>query len=134
MTDISVTTTAYQAERRGWLWGPHGTEAGTNPSITLDFTTVAGGLTANGYLPSGTVLGRITASGRYGPFDAAATDGRQAAVGHLFSSTKVPATSATPVGGAVVVHGFVDPNRLPFTTGAGSLPATGRPAQIHYGS
>jgi len=39
---------------------------------------------AQGYkLSAGTVLGKITASGKYGPYSASATDGRQTAVGIL---------------------------------------------------
>ena len=117
MTDISVTTTSYQVEKRGWLWGEHGTEPGCNPTITLDFTNggfVAGTHYPNGYLPSGLVLGKITATGKYGVYDSAATDGRQNAAALLFSSVKVPAVLSTPVGAAAFVHGFVDPARLPI--------------------
>ena len=117
MTDISVETTSYQVEKRGWLWGEHGTEPGCNPTITLDFTNggfVAGTHYPNGYLPSGLVLGKITATGKYGVYDSAATDGRQNAAALLFSSVKVPAVLSTPVGAAGFVHGFVDPARLPI--------------------
>ena len=134
-TNIAVTTTAYQVEKRGWLWGPDGTGPGDNPSITLDFSTIGSARRADGYVPSGIVLGRITATGKYGEFDSGASDGRQTAVGHLFSSVATPANLATPVGGALVVKGSVDPARLPFAAAAvGGLPATGRPALIHYGS
>ena len=117
MTDISVETTSYQVEKRGWLWGEHGTEPGCNPTITLDFTNggfVAGTHYPNGYLPSGLVLGKITATGKYGVYDSAATDGRQNAAALLFSSVKVPAVLSTPVCAAAFVHGFVDPARLPI--------------------
>lgn len=119
-TDISVQSTAYQVEKRGWLWGQHGTEPGSNPSITLDFALfTAGTHYPNGYVPSGTVLGKVTASGKYGPYDSGAADGRQTAAGLLFSSVKAPTNTATPVGGAIFVHGFVDPARLPFQSGTG---------------
>lgn len=118
MTDISVTTTAHQAEKRGWLWGEHGTEPGTNPSITLDVSAfTAGTHYPSGYFPSGLALGKITASGLYGPYTAAASDGTETAAGLLFSSVKVPASGANP-GGALFVHGFVDPARLPITIDA----------------
>lgn len=135
MTNIAVESTGYQVEGRGWLWGSHGTGPGDTPSITLDFNLIGSARRANGYVPSGTVLGRVTATGKYGEFDSAASDGRQTAAGHLFSSVKTPANLATPVGGALFVHGFVDPARLPFAGAAiGGLPATGRPALIHYAS
>lgn len=133
-TDISVTTTNYQYEKRGWLWGPHGTEAGTNPSGTLDLTTfTAGTHYPNGYVPSGLVLGRITTGGKLGLYDSTATDGRQTAVGLLFASIKVPASTATPVGCAFVVHGFVDPARLPIPAQVTTAVRTALPL-IHFGS
>lgn len=120
-SDISVTSTAYQVERRGWLQGQHGTGPGDNPSITLDISTfTAGTHYPNGYIPSGTALAKITSSGLYGPFDPGASDGRQTpATGQLlFSSVKV-APGSTKVGGAGFMHGFVEAARLPFSSGAG---------------
>lgn len=115
-TDISVTTTAYQVEDRSWLLSEHGTDPGTTPSITLDVSAfTAGTHYPNGYIKSGTPLGKITATGLYGPYDNAAVDGRQTAEGLLFSSVKVPnpADTTVDVGGAMVVHGFVKLSRLP---------------------
>lgn len=127
MTDIAVSSTPYQVEKRGWLWGEHGTEPGANPSVTLDITKfTAGTHYPNGYIPSGTVLGKVTATGKYGPYNDAASDGTQVAAGLLFSSVKVPASTSTPVGGALFVHGFVDPARLPFQSGTGSIDTNGR--------
>ncbi len=60
---------------------------------------------AQGYkLTAGTVLGKITASGQYGPYSASATDGRQTAVGVL--GEDVDATNA-PVGSFMFVHGVM---------------------------
>lgn len=119
-TDISVTTTAHVAEKRGWLWGEHGTEPGATPSVTLDVAAFTGATHyPNGHIPSGIVLGRITASGLYGPYDPAAVDGTEDPAGLLFSSVAVRAGS-TKIGGAILVHGFVDPARLPFPTGTGA--------------
>lgn len=125
MTDISVSTTAFQTEKRGWLWGEHGTEPGTTPSITLDISKfTAGTHYPNGYVPSGCVLGKVTATGLYGPYDDTAADGRQVATGLLFGS--LPATGRVKVGGAQVVHAFVDALRLPFQTGTGSIDAAAK--------
>lgn len=129
MTDISVTRTDFQVENRSWLLGPHGTEPGTTPSVTLDIASFAEATHyPNGYLPSGLPLGRIDVNGRYGPYDNAATDGRGTAAGLLFSSVKVPDSGANP-GGAMLVHGFVDIDKLPValdTTGQDDL------ALIHF--
>lgn len=124
--ELGIRTTTYGVEKRGWLWGPHGTEPGTNPSITLDLTTfVAGTHYPQGYIPSGCVLGKITASGKYGPYDSAATDGRQTAAGILFDSETVN-TGQTQAVNALFVHGFVDPARLPFQSGSGAASAAAK--------
>lgn len=68
-TDISVSSTAFQVEKRSWLLSQHGTDPGTTPSITLDVSAfTAGTHYPNGYIPSGCPLSKITASGLYGPY------------------------------------------------------------------
>lgn len=136
MTDISVTRTSYQNENRSWLLGPHGTEAGTNPGVTLDIS-LFNGFYPNGFIPSGIAIAKVTATGLWGPADTAATDGRQSwndgTIGHLFSSVSVK-PGATKVGGARVVHGFINPAKLPVQTGPGSATTAVRTALrlIHY--
>ncbi len=69
MTDISVSTTAYQVERRDWLLSPHGAGPGTNRVIVLDVSAFTEAIHyPNGYIPSGCPLSKITASGLYGPY------------------------------------------------------------------
>jgi hypothetical protein len=69
MTDISVLSTPYQVERRPWLLSPHGTEPGATPGVTLDVSAFTPSVHyPNGYIPSGTPLAKITASGLYGPY------------------------------------------------------------------
>ena len=129
--DLSVVTNSYQVEKRGWLWGEHGTEPGTTPSITLDLEStggfVAGTHYPKGYIPSGTVVGKITASGKYGVYDPAATDGRQAPAGLLFSSVGVRTGQKTALN-ALFVHGFVDPARCPFQIGTGGVTTAAKTA------
>ena len=130
MTYIGVTTTSFQSEDRSWLLGPHGTEPGTTPSVTLDISSfTAGTHYPNGYVLSGTALGKITASGLYGPYDPDGSDGRQTAAGLLISSMAVPtnaAGTAQDFGGAILVHGFVDHSKLPFAYNVdGGLDANG---------
>lgn len=122
-SDISVQKTTYQVENRSWLLGPHGTE--DTPSVTLDIALfTAGTHYPNGYIPSGAVLGQVTVGGLYGPYDPAATDGRETAAGILFSNVRAVndnGTTKAKVGGAILVHGFVKESRLPFQSGTGSL-------------
>lgn len=142
MTDISVSRTAYQVERRSWLLSEHGTEPGTTPNATLDVSAFnAATHYPNGYLLSGIVLGKITATGLYGPYVDAAVDGTGTAAGLLFASLPIPnALDLTKdVGGAILVHGFVNPAKLPIAAnaaGGGFLDANGRGdlKLIHFSS
>jgi len=123
VTDISITSTTKQVENRSWLLSPHGTDPGTTPSVTLDVSLfVAGTHYPNGYIPSGTAIAKVTATGLWGPADSTASDGRQTwaddSVGLLFSTVGVR-TGATKIGSARLVHGFVNPAKLPFASGAG---------------
>lgn len=116
MTDISVQSTAHQVEKRSWqldtLRLPGFTVSGT-----LDISAfVSGTHYPNGYIASGEPLGRITATGLYGPYDNAAVDGRETCVGLLYSSTKVPSlTDNTKDTGCAVLRSFavVKESKLP---------------------
>lgn len=133
--DFSITTTQRQAENRSWLLSPHGAEPGTNPSLTLDVAAFTkADHFPNDYIPSGIILGKITATGLYGPYDPAAVDGRQTAKCILFGSLNI-GSGTTRVGGAGVVHGFIKPERLPIQAGTGSLDEAARAALplIHFG-
>lgn len=128
-----VTSTSIVGDNRGWLCGPHGTEPGTNPSIDIDASTLPAGTKS---VPSGAVMGRITASGKFGLYDPEASDGRQVAAGLLFDTVSVTSGAVTSPNQALLVHGFVDPARLPIKSGAGSLDAKAKTAltpRIHFG-
>lgn len=138
MTDISVSTTSFQVEKRDWLIPqPGGIGHGYTPSGTLDVSAfTAGTHYPNGYFPSGLVLGRITATGKLGPYDNAASDGRQTAVGLLFAATKVPNTADTTkdVGCAyVAAFAVVVTAKLPTGHGLDAAAQTDL-ARIHFES
>jgi hypothetical protein len=88
-TDISVQTEdTFLGEDRTWTATRKGYD--TNKTVTLDVSTfVAAHIADKGGFPSGTVLGKITASGKYGPYDPAEVDGREVATGFLFTTSKV---------------------------------------------
>lgn len=123
MTDISVTRNSYQAEDRSWMLSQWGQGPGENPSVVLDISAFTKATHyPNGYLPSGTALGKITATSVngqtvVGPYDNVAADGRDTFYGFLHSSVKVPDSGVDP-GGAAVVAGFVKLSRLPQTLDA----------------
>ena len=113
MTDISVSKTNFQVEKLSWLLDRGGWE---QESITLDISAfTAGTHYPNGFIPSGTNLGKITATGLYGPYDNAAVDGREVFRGHLGISTKVPNTADTTkdAGAPLLFAGVVKESKLP---------------------
>ncbi len=128
--DITLQPTeTFLAENRSWLGSQHGTDV--MQSVTLATSTfTAGTHFPNGYVPSGTVLGLITSAGAtqgmYGPYDNAATDGRQTAVGFLYSNTKM-VTGGANVGAPIHWHGSVIAAKLPIASSStGGLNAAGK--------
>lgn len=105
MTDITVETTTFLPADRAWLLfeaqGTPGPVATTDGVIDFALFT-SGTHYPNGFIPSGVVLGKVTATSRLGPYDNAAADGRQTAVGHLYNATKVPASTSQRVVVAIV--------------------------------
>jgi hypothetical protein len=57
--------------------------------ITLDATLVGADSNGDKILRKGTALGRVTATGRYGPYDNAANDGREVAKGFLMEGVNL---------------------------------------------
>lgn len=127
VTDISVRTAgSYGAEDRSWTIGEHGFDMTEN--APLDFTKFTGANFAYGLIKSGCVLGLITASEKYGPYEPGATDGRQTAVGMLFNTIKIPANTATVASDAILTHFMCRAARLPYPSGLGALDANARTA------
>ena len=115
--DIQPTTTeSTVTASRPWLLSTYGTE--TNKTITLDLAQFGAGTytaAANGVpnvIPSGTPLGKVTASGLYGPYDSAASDGTQTFAGLLETDTAFN-TGSTKVGAAMRIVGDVNVAKLP---------------------
>ena len=117
-TDLTVTSTSYGGGGRPWLIGEHGANMPIN--AVLDWSTFTGTNFADGTVKSGCVVGRITASGKYGPYDNTASDGRETAVGLLFNGGRIPANTATVSSDAVLVHCHVRAKTLPYESGAGA--------------
>lgn len=108
--DLTPRVETFGQEDQTWLDSAHGTDAAISGTVDLTKGFVAGTHYPNGDLPSGTALGKVTATGKYGLYDDTATDGRQTLVGHLFTSVK----ARGDVIGAVLVHGRINRARLPF--------------------
>lgn len=116
-SDISVRSHSYAVDNRAWLIGQHGVDV--TPSVTLDISK----FTKNthypkGFIPSGQPIGLVTATNLWGPYDNAASDGREVCRGLLFSFVRAIdefGNTLTKVGGARFVHGLVDAAKLPVT-------------------
>ncbi len=135
MTSIGVESTQYFVEDRSWMLGLHGSDE--TPPCTLDVSTfTANTHFPNGFIKSGIALGVITAATAsggvtvVGPYDPAASDGRQVCRGLLFSTVKVPNVGdlTKDVGSALLIHGFVRKVRLPLQSGVGSVDAAAQTA------
>lgn len=96
-----------------WMGDLHGLD--TPAPGTLNGDLFPAGTFPDGLVPSGVQLGRVTASGLLGPYDNAAADGRQTAVGHLISDQVVSTGSRNDV--ALYQHGTVLRDCLPSNSG-----------------
>jgi hypothetical protein len=114
--DLSIeTTTVTGLEDRSWLGSAHGSDS--TQSCTLDAALFTAGIHyPNGEIRSGTVLGRVTATGLYGPYDNAVVDGREVAAGLLFNTVRVRAADAR-IGAPILEHGRVRVANLPANHG-----------------
>lgn len=129
--DLSVRKDGpYAPENFSWLGSKHGVDA--TDTITLNTAMFTATFGAQGYVPSGVALGMITAvgatQGTYGPYDNAATDGRQNMAGHLLT-TRGLRGGAARIGAAILNHGKVRLSKLPTGHGvdaAGQADVAGR--------
>lgn len=114
--DISPVATSYTPEDNSWIASSHGLD--TTETVTLDGAVgfVPATHFPTGVLPSGTALGKVTATGKYGLYDDAAVDGRTVFVGFTVSNVAISATKS--VGAAILTHGKVKESRLPFAIAA----------------
>ena len=115
--NLTPTTEAFTQDDQRWLGSAHGTDAAR--SITLDTSQfTAGTHYPNGYFPSGLPLGKITASGKYGPYNDAASDGTQTLVGFLLCAVDAPTDNTVDPQGALFEHGRVIESFLPVAIDA----------------
>jgi hypothetical protein len=118
--NLGLITESFSQDKRDWLAGDHGTDIAL--SVSLDVTKfTAGTHYPDGYIKSGIPLGKITTGGKFGPYDDAASDGRQTLVGFLFTGVEVVtrrgATLSSAVG-SMLVHCAVRESKLPVAVDA----------------
>lgn len=115
--DLGLKTETYGVDDQSWLGSEHGTQA--TESVTLDTSTFTQATHyPDGYFKSGLPLGKITASGKYGLYNGAATDGTETLVGFLFAAVGAPTDNTVDVAGAMLTHGKVRSSRLPVAVDA----------------
>ena len=117
--DLSVVTETFGQDDQSWIGAAHGIDLAR--SITLDTSAFTEATHyPDGYILSGTPLGRITATGLYGPYDntTPATDGREVLAGFLLTPTKATSGGAD-VGAALYEHGRIVEDNLPIAIDAG---------------
>jgi len=123
--DFSVRTEAVGSDDQSWLRTSHGTNDAR--TVTFDKSTFAAGTHyPQGFLKSGIPVAKITATGKYGPYDDTATDGRQTLVGLVFVAVSVPTADSDPIG-TVLDHAQVVETKLPIAIdAAGKADVAGR--------
>lgn len=119
--DLTVRTETYVLDDRSWLDSEHGTDATVSVTLDVALFTLATHY-PDEFIKSGCVLGIVTATGLYGPYTPAAVNGLETAVGHLFDQVRVKNAPAK-VGGAMLRHGFVKRNKVPYSGVAGGIDA-----------
>lgn len=125
MVDIAPQSRdlGYVTDDPSWLGSAHGTDS--TETITLDGDLFSAGAFPGGRVPSGTPLGKVTATGLYGPYDGNGAGGLDVLVGFLFAGRQVRAN--TNIGAAALTHGKVREANLPFPVDAnGKTDVAGR--------
>lgn len=128
---LSQTTEMFGSDDQSWLGSAHGTDA--TETIVLDTSTFTPATHyPDGYFKSGFPLGRITATGKYGPYSDAAGDGRQTLVGFLYAAVKAPADNTIDPAAAMLTHGKVRESRLPAGHGVDAAGKTDVAGSIRF--
>lgn len=102
-----------------WLGSTHGIYNCRSGNLDLSAFTEATHY-PDGFLRSGLPLGRLTASGKFAPYNAAASTGAETLAGFLY--TDQPVIGDEDINAPVLMHGVINVDRLPvdFTPPADS--------------
>lgn len=127
--DLSLSTESFGQDDQSWLGSEHGTD--TAKSVTLDKSTFTLATHfPDGWIKSGIALGKITATGKYGPYDDALSNGQNVLAGFLFTAVPIKSTADIDPVGAILLHCFVVEAKLPLAGAssgtAGKVDANGK--------
>lgn len=116
--DLSQRVTSFGQGSQKWLGSAHATDTAETGTIDIaSFATLLGSTFTNGFIPSGVFLGVITATQKLGPYNDAALDGRQTAVGILFEDVQAKTGDTNDKVCAYIWHGQVITALLPTGNG-----------------
>jgi hypothetical protein len=119
----------WSPENFSWLGSAHGTDSTQTITLVKSLFSALSYYTGSQLIPGGVALGKVTSVGAtqnmYGPYDDDATDGRQAMVGHLFT-TKSVTGSGLYIGAAILLHGAVRLSKLTAITADHGVDAAGQ--------
>jgi hypothetical protein len=107
MSKIQPKTTSYEAPGEFLATDDYQLIPG---GVTVDSGTVTSAGDGSKVLKSGELMGKVTASGKFGPYDSGVSDGREVFVGHLFYEVDV--TEGDDLGSVMIV-GVVKEAALP---------------------
>lgn len=112
--DLSLKTETFGQDDQSWLASEHGTSNAR--TLTLKISTLTAGTHyPTGHLPSGVAVGIITATGKAGLYNNAASDGTQNLVGFVLTAQKIGTADVVV---PVMTHGAVIEANLPFAVNA----------------
>jgi hypothetical protein len=125
--DLTVRSETFGADNQTWLASQHGLGDVGRP-VTLDTSAfTAGTHYPQGFFKSGIPLGRITATGKYAPYNNALSDGTEVLAGFLLTPIKAAADTTVDPVGALMEHGQVVEANLPIAIdAAGKADVAGR--------
>lgn len=127
--DVSTRSTSTVNEDQTWV-GNGGMPIGQPRSIVLDRSAFDFDADfTEGHIPSGIELAQITATGLYGPYDAAGAGGLAVMAGHLFVSIAVDSNSTGDLAAALFWSGEVIEANLPAQS---TLDAAGKADVVNH--
>lgn len=115
--DLTQRTETFLVSDQSWLGSQHGVDNARTATLDTSTFTLATHY-PDGFFKSGIPLAKITATGKYGPYDDAAVDGRAVLAGFLLDAVKAPAVNTIDPVANILMHGFVLEAKLPIAVDA----------------
>lgn len=118
---VNITNESWSVDSKEWLATRKGFDTCRSVTLDLSLFTTGDGFGADDYIPSGTVIGLVTATGLYGPYDPTASDGTETAAGHIFEAARMSDSDKNSFTRSVVPmlwEGVVIESKLPAFSGS----------------